>query len=261
MPGIASSAPAVLAATLAQAPTIRVGSGGVMLPNHAPLVVAEQFGMLEALHPGRIDLGIGRAPGTDQVTTALALRRQRRRRSPTTTSREQLAELIAFFSGEFPPSTRTPGSRRCPARATCPPIWLLGSSGYSAQLAGMLGLPFSFAHHFSPEEHAAGARAVPRSFRPSERLAEPLRDGRRRSRSSPTTTSAPAGSPAPAAVVPPASPGPAEPDARRRRRPPATTVTDEESAVAQSPASADRRARDRARSASRSWRERPPPTS
>jgi luciferase family oxidoreductase group 1 len=143
MPGIASSAPAVLIAHLAAATsTIRVGSGGVMLPNHAPLVVAEQFGTLQALHPGRIDLGIGRAPGTDQLT-ALALRR-----TPEGLNAEEfpneLATLIGYFSGD-----RRLRISATPGRGDMPAIWLLGSSGFSAQLAGMLGLPFAFAHHFS----------------------------------------------------------------------------------------------------------------
>jgi luciferase family oxidoreductase group 1 len=141
MPGIASSSPAVVIAHLAEATTtLRVGSGGVMLPNHAPLVVAEQFGTLEALHPGRIDLGIGRAPGTDQAT-AYALRRTPDL-SPDAFP-EDLAQLRAFLDGTYP------RIRAVPAGANPPEIWLLGSSGYSAQLAGMLGLPFAFAHHFS----------------------------------------------------------------------------------------------------------------
>ncbi|MEU5946651.1 LLM class flavin-dependent oxidoreductase [Micromonospora sp. NPDC047465] len=167
MPGIASSAPAVLLAHLAaHTSAIRLGSGGVMLPNHAPLVVAEQFGTLDALHPGRIDLGIGRAPGTDQVT-ALALRRTMEGLSAEGFPRE-LADLMNYFTGERPgPITATPGRGQQPA------IWLLGSSGFSAQLAGMLGLPFSFAHHFS-SQHTLPALALYRqSFRPSKWLAEP----------------------------------------------------------------------------------------
>ncbi|MGQ0481043.1 MAG: LLM class flavin-dependent oxidoreductase [Pseudonocardia sp.] len=143
MPGIASSAPAVLLAHLAAATsTMRVGSGGVMLPNHPPLVVAEQFGMLEALHPGRVDLGIGRAPGTDPVT-AQALRRST---NPLSADEfpEQLTELMGYFGGAGPRGvTAVPGS------GDLPQVWLLGSSGYSAQVAGLLGLPFAFAHHFS----------------------------------------------------------------------------------------------------------------
>ena len=157
MPGIASSSPPVLMMALADATsTIRVGSGGVMLPNHAPLVVAEQFGMLEALHPGRIDLGIGRAPGTDPITAA-ALRRSADPLSADDFPR-QLGELLGFFDGDVPARRpATAASPPSPARATKPAIWLLGSSDYTAQLAGVLGLPFSFAHHFSPRNTIAGA--------------------------------------------------------------------------------------------------------
>jgi luciferase family oxidoreductase group 1 len=165
MPGIASSAPAVLIAHLAEATTtLRVGSGGVMLPNHAPLVIAEQFGMLEALHPGRIDLGIGRAPGTDQVT-AWALRR-----NPDSSSEDlptQLAELRAFFAGTYPRINAVPG------RGNEPAIWLLGSSDFSARLAGELGLPFSFAHHFMPQNTEPALAIYRRSFRPSPALEQP----------------------------------------------------------------------------------------
>ena len=172
MPGIASSAPAVLAATLAAATeTIRVGSGGVMLPNHAPLVVAEQFGMLEALHPGRIDLGIGRAPGTDGVT-ASALRR-----SPDPLSDEDFprafAEMLGFFTGGFPEGHPYSQITAVPGLGHKPEIWLLGSSGYSAQLAGLLGLPFSFAHHFSPRNTLPALELYRSSFRPSEVLEAP----------------------------------------------------------------------------------------
>jgi luciferase family oxidoreductase group 1 len=165
MPGIASSAPAVLIAHLASVTTtLRVGSGGVMLPNHQPLVVAEQFGMLEALHPGRIDLGIGRAPGTDQVT-AYALRR-----SFDTSADDlptQLQELLAYFSGTVPRITAVPGAGNMPA------IWLLGSSDFSARLAGELGLPFSFAHHFMPQNTVPALDIYRRHFTPSGTLAEP----------------------------------------------------------------------------------------
>ncbi|HEX6116057.1 MAG TPA: LLM class flavin-dependent oxidoreductase [Solirubrobacterales bacterium] len=172
MPGIASSAPAVLVATLAAATeTLRIGSGGVMLPNHAPLVVAEQFGMLEALHPGRIDLGIGRAPGTDGVTAAAL------RRSPDPLSDEDfprsLAELMGFFTGGFPEGHPYSRITAVPGKGDEPEIWLLGSSGYSAQLAGMLGLPFSFAHHFMPRNTLPALELYRSSFRPSEVLSEP----------------------------------------------------------------------------------------
>jgi luciferase family oxidoreductase group 1 len=167
MPAIASSAPAVLLAHLASATsTIRVGSGGVMLPNHAPLVVAEQFGTLEALHPGRIDLGIGRAPGTDQQT-ALALRRTVDGLSAEGFPQE-LGDLINYFTGDQPrPITATPG------RGDMPAIWLLGSSGFSAQLAGLLGLPFSFAHHFSAANTLPALALYRQSFRPSRWLERP----------------------------------------------------------------------------------------
>ncbi|SCL18810.1 luciferase family oxidoreductase, group 1 [Micromonospora pallida] len=167
MPAIASSAPAVLIAHLAaHTSTIRLGSGGVMLPNHAPLVVAEQFGTLEALHPGRIDLGIGRAPGTDQ-RTALALRRTMEGLSAEGFPQE-LADLMNYFSGERPgPIVATPG------RGEQPAIWLLGSSGFSAQLAGALGLPFSFAHHFSAANTEPALALYRRSFRPSRWLDRP----------------------------------------------------------------------------------------
>jgi luciferase family oxidoreductase group 1 len=168
MPGIASSAPAVLLAHLAAATsTIRVGSGGVMLPNHAPLVVAEQFGTLEALHPGRVDLGIGRAPGTDQMT-ALALRRTMEGLSAEAFPQE-LEALMGYFTGDDPRQRimATPG------RGDMPAIWLLGSSGFSAQLAGLLGLPFSFAHHFSAVNTDAALALYRKHFRPSQWLDKP----------------------------------------------------------------------------------------
>jgi len=166
MPAIASSSPAVLIAHLAAVTsTIRVGSGGVMLPNHAPLVVAEQFGTLASLHPGRIDLGVGRAPGTDQ-RTALALRR-----TPDGLSAEnfpnEFADVVRMLAGD--PSRL----RAVPAPAELPEIWLLGSSGFSAQLAGELGLPFSFAHHFSAANTEPALQLYRRSFRPSQWLDEP----------------------------------------------------------------------------------------
>jgi luciferase family oxidoreductase group 1 len=172
MPGIASSSPPVLAATLAaNTSRLRIGSGGVMLPNHAPLVVAEQFGMLEALNPGRIDLGIGRAPGTDQIT-ASALRRSTDGLSEDDFPRE-LVELMRFFKGEF--SERDPYKhvKAIPGAGDMPEIWLLGSSGYSAQLAGLLGLRFSFAHHFMPRNTDAALELYRSRFEPSEYLSEP----------------------------------------------------------------------------------------
>jgi luciferase family oxidoreductase group 1 len=167
MPGIASSAPAVLLAHLATATdTMRIGSGGVMLPNHPPLVVAEQFGMLEALHPGRVDLGIGRAPGTDQVT-AQALRRSA---NPLSADEfpEQLTELMGYFNG-----SDQRGVTSVPGDGNVPDLWLLGSSGYSAQVAGLLGLPFSFAHHFSAANTLPALALYRERFRPSARLSEP----------------------------------------------------------------------------------------
>jgi luciferase family oxidoreductase group 1 len=172
MPGIASSAPAVLIGQMAAATsTIRVGSGGVMLPNHAPLVVAEQFGMLEGLYPGRVDLGIGRAPGTDQVT-ALALRRSVEALSADDFP-EQLGALFGFFAGEFRDGHPMQRVRAIPAEGNQPALWLLGSSGYSAQVAGLLGLPFAFAHHFSAANTEPALELYHRSFRPSAVLAEP----------------------------------------------------------------------------------------
>jgi luciferase family oxidoreductase group 1 len=172
MPGIASSAPAVLLAHLASVTdTMRLGSGGVMLPNHAPLVVAEQFGMLEALHPGRIDLGIGRAPGTDQLT-ALALRRSVEALQADDFP-SQLRDLIDFFSGEFPADHPFRQITAVPGRGNQPALWLLGSSGYSAQVAGILGLPFSFAHHFSAQNTEPALALYREHFRPSAVLDEP----------------------------------------------------------------------------------------
>jgi luciferase family oxidoreductase group 1 len=171
MPGIASSAPPVLLAHLAAATsTIRLGSGGVMLPNHAPLVVAEQFGTLEALHPGRIDLGIGRAPGTDQLT-ARALRRH----GPLSADDfpAQLYELLGHFDGSLPDDHPFAAITAVPGRGNRPAIWLLGSSDFSAVAAGMLGLPFSFAHHFAAAGTDAAVAAYRENFRPSADLDAP----------------------------------------------------------------------------------------
>lgn len=172
MPSVASSSPAVLIAHLAAATTtIRLGSGGVMLPNHAPLIVAEQFGTLHALHPGRIDLGLGRAPGTDPAT-ARALRRHG---LDADDFPEQLAELTAFLDDAFPaghPLERVVAVPRSP-EAGRPPIWLLGSSGFSAQLAGLLGLPFAFAHHFSAANTVPALDLYRSSFQPSAVLDRP----------------------------------------------------------------------------------------
>ena len=186
IPGIASSSPPVLGARGREDETLRVGSGGVMLPNHPPLVVAEQFGMLESLYPGRIDLGIGRAPGTDQIT-ASALRRSADPLSDEDFPR-QLAELIGFFKGEFSPRDPYRHVKAVPGAGDMPDIWLLGSSGYSAQLAGMLGLPFAFAHHFMPRNTDAAVELYRKHFRPREYLQEPLRDRRRAAIAARTTT-------------------------------------------------------------------------
>ncbi|MEV8522693.1 LLM class flavin-dependent oxidoreductase [Streptomyces sp. NPDC052000] len=177
MPGVASSSPAVILAHLAaHTERIRLGSGGVMLPNHAPLVIAEQFGTLEALAPGRVDLGLGRAPGTDGATAA-ALRRSDRLNEGADDFPQQLAELTRFLDDDFPdghPYARihaVPGPVQGPAAR--PPIWLLGSSGFSARLAGTLGLPFAFAHHFSAANTVPALDLYRDSFRPSSVLAEP----------------------------------------------------------------------------------------
>jgi luciferase family oxidoreductase group 1 len=172
MPGIASSAPAVLAGQITSATsTIRVGSGGVMLPNYAPLTVAEQFGTLEAMHPGRIDLGIGRAPGTDRAT-ARALRRSAGG-LPTADFAGQLAELRAYFASQAAEGGPPGHIRAIPAEGNEPAVWLLGSTGYSAELAGRLGLPFAFAYHFSPANARPALALYRRTFTPSARLAEP----------------------------------------------------------------------------------------
>ena len=168
MPAVASSAPAVLIAHLANATTtLRVGSGGVMLPNHAPLVVAEQFGTLEALHPGRIDLGLGRAPGTDPVTVR-ALRRTPELHADTFP--DDVVELINYLlPREGPPGHPSAN----PGHGYLPEVWLLGSSLFSAQLAGLLGLPYSFAYHFAPKLLDAALTTYRSNFRPSILHAEP----------------------------------------------------------------------------------------
>jgi luciferase family oxidoreductase group 1 len=172
LPGVASSAPEVMMAHVAAVTsTIRVGSGGVMLPNHAPLHVAEVFRVLEALHPGRIDLGIGRAPGTDGVT-AQALRG--RFASPGADDfPEQLDDLMGFLHDRIPPGHPFARVRAVPADAGAPPVWLLGSSGWSAQAAAILGLPYAFAAHFSPGDARGAMRWYREHFQPSEWLPEP----------------------------------------------------------------------------------------
>lgn len=166
MENIASSATAVLIGYIAGGTSrLRVGSGGIMLPNHAPLIIAEQFGTLETLYPGRIDLGLGRAPGTDHTTT-LALRRNMH--APIDSFPSDVVELQQYLS-----KTNTGRVRAIPGEGTEVPIWLLGSSTYSAQLAAMLGLPFAFASHFAPA-HLFDALALYRKhFKPSKQLQQP----------------------------------------------------------------------------------------
>jgi luciferase family oxidoreductase group 1 len=165
--GLACSATPVLIGHVAGATkTIRVGSGGVMLPNHAPLVVAEQFGTLEALYPGRIDLGIGRAPGSD-AQTMRALRRDLRQTGEDFPA--LLQELQTYLGPERPGQI----VKAIPGQGSNVPITLLGSSGFSAQLAGVLGLPFAFAAHFAPEYLYAAARLYRDQFRPSDNLRNP----------------------------------------------------------------------------------------
>ncbi|MCT2591190.1 LLM class flavin-dependent oxidoreductase [Streptomyces sp. N2-109] len=177
MPGVASSSPAVILAYLAaRTERIRLGSGGVMLPNHAPLVIAEQFGTLEALAPGRVDLGLGRAPGTDGATAA-ALRRGDSTREGADEFPQQLAELTHFLDGDFPQAHTYSRIHAVPGPVqggtARPPVWLLGSSGFSARLAGSLGLPFAFAHHFSAANTLPALELYRETFRPSAVLAEP----------------------------------------------------------------------------------------
>ncbi|MGQ3041237.1 MAG: LLM class flavin-dependent oxidoreductase [Brevundimonas sp.] len=166
MPGIASAATAVaLAHVAASTQTIRVGSGGIMLPNHAPMVVAEQFGTLEALHPGRIDLGLGRAPGTDGET-ARALRRYFEAADQFP---RDVLELQDFLGDPVEGQRVT----AWPGAGSKVPIWLLGSSLFSAELAAHLGLPFAFASHFAPELLLPALRTYREGFRPSKQLAQP----------------------------------------------------------------------------------------
>jgi luciferase family oxidoreductase group 1 len=167
MPGIASAATAVVIAHIASSTQkIRVGAGGVMLPNHAPLVIAEQFGTLESLYPGRIDLGLGRAPGTDMLT-ARALRRELK--DSDVQFPRDVQELISYFAEEQPGQR----IRAIPGSGLKVPIWLLGSSLFSAQLAAILGLPFAFASHFAPDLLEDALEIYRSRFEPSERLGEP----------------------------------------------------------------------------------------
>jgi len=163
MPGVASAATAVaLAHVAAGTERIRVGSGGVMLPNHAPLVIAEQFGTLAALHPGRIDLGVGRAPGTDQLT-ARALRRTLQ--GDVDRFPQDVVELIRWFA----PSEPGQAIRAVPGEGLEVPVWMLGSSLYGAQLAAALGLPYAFASHFAPEELDRAAALYRTQFQPGSK--------------------------------------------------------------------------------------------
>ncbi|HKV10680.1 MAG TPA: LLM class flavin-dependent oxidoreductase [Thermoanaerobaculia bacterium] len=168
LPSVASTAPEILIAHVAAATErIRVGAGGIMLPNHAPLQVAESFHTLEALHPGRIDLGLGRAPGTDQITVQ-ALRPFDGEQFPSL-----LAELLALSRREIPKDHLFHPIRVLPDDVTLPPIWILSSSGASAKLAGSSGLGYSFASHFSPTPPGPAIRAYRESFEPSAQFPEP----------------------------------------------------------------------------------------
>lgn len=168
MPGIASSATSVVIGHVAAGTQrIRVGSGGIMLPNHAPLVIAEQFGTLWSLFPGRIDLGLGRAPGSDPLTSHAL------RRGPGSDGQdfpERLSELRGYFK---PTGESTSSIRAVPGMGLDIPIWLLGSSGFSAKLSAMLGLPFAFASHFAPDYLLPALDLYRSQFRPSEILTEP----------------------------------------------------------------------------------------
>lgn len=166
MTGIASAATAVaLGYVASQTKSIRIGAGGVMLPNHAPLMVAEQYGTLAALYPDRVDLGLGRAPGTDQAT----LRALRRNPDSAESFPQDVAELIHYFD-DIQPGQQI---RAVPGHGSKVPVWLLGSSLYGAQLAAQMGLPFVFASHFAPDYLAMALQAYRESFRPSEHLQEP----------------------------------------------------------------------------------------
>ncbi len=172
LPSVASSAPDIMIGQIAAVTEhIRVGSGGVMLPNHAPLTVVERFHMLEALFPGRIDLGIGRAPGTDQVTS-LALRRRQDIRDDDDFL-ERFQELLLIEQHGYPEGHPFRNVRAMPADVALPPIYLLGSSGYSAELAAMIGAPFAFAHHFATHDAIAAMMSYRTKFRRSATLERP----------------------------------------------------------------------------------------
>lgn len=169
MPGIASAATSVLIGHLAaHTRTLRLGSGGIMLPNHSPLVIAEQFGTLESLYPGRIDLGIGRAPGSDQTT----MHTLRRHTSPQMEERfpEDVRQLITWFDAS---DNEKFDVQPVPGVGLSVPVWLLGSSMYSAQLAAKLGLPFAFASHFAPDVMSQAIALYREAFVPSARLSQP----------------------------------------------------------------------------------------
>jgi len=169
---VASSAPMVMIATVAaHTATIRVGSGGIMLPNHAPLAVAESFRVLEGLHPGRIDLGLGRAPGTDQLT-AFALRRGLRAQGESDEFPQQFSELLAYVDG-FPEEHPFQPLRAIPDDVPLPPLWVLGSSLYGGRAAAAFGTGFAFAGHFGSADPAEAVAGYRDSFVPSQRLAEP----------------------------------------------------------------------------------------
>jgi luciferase family oxidoreductase group 1 len=166
-PGIASAATAVLIAHVAAGTSkIRVGAGGVMLPNHAPLMVAEAFGTLAELHPGRIDLGLGRAPGTD-MATARALRRT------LSGSGDSFPQDVVELMGWFEPAVEGQGVRAVPGEGTDVDVWILGSSLFGAQLAAHLGLPYAFASHFAPGDLDAALGIYRERYRPSEKYPEP----------------------------------------------------------------------------------------
>ena len=172
LPSIASPAPDIMIGQIAAATErLRVGSGGIMLPNHAPLMVAERFKVLEALFPGRIDLGLGRAPGTDPVTS-YALRR-RQDAGAEDDFLERFQELTLFAEGGFPPGHPFAAIRVMPADVPLPPVWLLGSSGYSAELAAAVGSGFAFAHHFATHDATAAMRGYREHFRASQRRESP----------------------------------------------------------------------------------------
>jgi len=173
LPSVASSAPDIMIGQIAALTRrMRVGSGGVMLPNHAPLMVAERFKVLEALFPGRIDLGLGRAPGTDPLTSVALRRRQDMRDEDDFLERFQ--ELMLIETRGFPEGHPFRNVRAMPADVPLPPIYLLGSSGYSAELAAAIGAGFSFAHHFSTHDAVDAMTSYREHFKPSPALARPL---------------------------------------------------------------------------------------